>query len=86
MKSRFASVIFVVVVLLPVSLAICVPAARARSRGEVVLHSFNGTDGGVPTTGVIQGSDGNFYQCIPFHQRGRRLDAGSMVDGAGGCV
>jgi catalase len=25
-------------------------------------------------------------QCVPFHQRGRRLDAGSMVDGAGGCV
>jgi len=25
-------------------------------------------------------------QCVPFHQRGQRLDAGSMVDGAGGCV
>src|SRR5258707_8715500 len=61
MKGRFASVIFVVLVLLPVSLALCVLAARADSRREVVLHSFNGTDGGVPTTGMIQGRDGNFY-------------------------
>ncbi len=36
-------------------------AARAQSWGEVVLHSFTGTDGLWPWAGVIRGSDGNFY-------------------------
>ena len=44
MKSRVA-VIFVVLALLVELLAICAPAARAQSGGEVVLHSFDGSDG-----------------------------------------
>jgi uncharacterized repeat protein (TIGR03803 family) len=36
-------------------------AAHAQSGGEVVLHSFDSSDGGFPGAGVIQGSDGNFY-------------------------
>jgi uncharacterized repeat protein (TIGR03803 family) len=35
--------------------------ARAQSASEVVLHSFDGTDGKGPTAGVIQGVDGNLY-------------------------
>ena len=40
---------------------ICAPAARAQSWGEVVLHSFDLGDGGLPYAGLIQGIDGNFY-------------------------
>jgi hypothetical protein len=60
MKSRVA-VIFVVLALLVELLAICAPAARAQSGGEVVLHSFDGSDGAFPGGGLTQGSDGNFY-------------------------
>ena len=61
MKSRVASLVFVVPALLVVSLAICAPPARARSWGELVLHSFDGTDGSDPLARLIRGSDGNFY-------------------------
>jgi uncharacterized repeat protein (TIGR03803 family) len=60
-KSGAASAISVVLALLLVSLAICAPAARAQSWGEVVLHSFGGDDSATPDAGLIQGSDGNFY-------------------------
>jgi uncharacterized repeat protein (TIGR03803 family) len=60
-KSRVASAIFVVLALLLASLAIYAPAARAESGREVVLHSFDGTDGKGPTAGMIQGLDGNLY-------------------------
>ena len=51
-KSRACSAIFVVLALLLVSLAVCAPAARAQSWGEVVLHSFDGTDGATPDAGA----------------------------------
>jgi uncharacterized repeat protein (TIGR03803 family) len=60
-KSRAASAILIVLALLLLSLAICAPAARAQSWGEVVLHSFAPPDGEIPDAGLIQGSDGNFY-------------------------
>jgi uncharacterized repeat protein (TIGR03803 family) len=59
-KSRVTSVVLVLALLLP-SLALSAPPARARSRIEMVLHSFDGTDGQQPMAGVIQGSDGDFY-------------------------
>lgn len=60
MKSQGESLIFVVTLLLA-SLAICAPAAGARSWGEVVMHVFDFNDGAAPLAGLIQGSDGNFY-------------------------
>ena len=59
-KSQAAPIIFLVVALLPLSLVICAPAARAQSWGEVVLHAFELSDGADPV-GLIQGRDGNFY-------------------------
>jgi uncharacterized repeat protein (TIGR03803 family) len=77
MKSRVA-VIFVVLALLVELLAICAPAARAQSGGEVVLHSFDGSDGAFPGGGLTQGSDGNFYGTA-----GRGANQAPFPNGAG---
>ena len=56
---------------------ICAPAARAHSPAESVLHSFAGTDGEYPS-GVIQGSNGNFYGTT--YEGGSIEDAGTVFE------
>jgi uncharacterized repeat protein (TIGR03803 family) len=60
-KSRLVSATFVVLAPLLLSFAIYAPKALATSWSEMVLHSFDRTDGEHPTAALIQGTDGNFY-------------------------
>jgi hypothetical protein len=60
-KSRVASVVFVILAIVPPSLAFRAPVAQVQSWGKVVLNSFDETDGQYSSAGVIQGSGGNLY-------------------------
>jgi len=42
-----------------------------------LLHMFNNSDGGLPSAGLVQGSDGNFY--------GTTTQGGTSVNCGGGC-
>jgi uncharacterized repeat protein (TIGR03803 family) len=43
------------------ALGLCTSTSRAAAQTLTTLHSFNGTDGGNSTAGLILATDGNFY-------------------------
>ena len=56
----------------------CGTIFRTNASGAVTtLHSFTGTDGAMPTGGLVQGTDGNFY--------GTTNRGGSSTSCEGGC-
>lgn len=39
----------------------CLAAIASPAQTFTTLHSFNGTDGSTANSGLVQGTDGNFY-------------------------
>jgi uncharacterized repeat protein (TIGR03803 family) len=56
----------------------CGTVFRTNSSGTITtVHAFDGTDGGVPLGGLVQGTDGNFY--------GTTSKGGTSTNCQGGC-